>query len=186
MTIMSVTEPLVWIDMEMTGLEPDTDRVLEIAVILTDSDLNIIAEGPDLVVFQPEDVLAKMDDWNQKHHGESGLLDRVRASTVTETMAEDRVVQFLESRCAPKKSPLAGSSVHQDKRFLQRYMPRVDAYLHYRIIDVSSVKELVQRWHADVFNARPPKRNAHRALDDIRESIDELRYYRDKAFKPAH
>ncbi len=177
------TGKLVWMDLEMTGLDPDRERIIEIAVLVTDSDLNILAEGPELVVHQDDAILAAMDDWNRKHHGESGLVDRVRASTVTDASAEESIVAFLREHVGEREAPLAGNSIHQDRRFLRRYMPRVDAHLHYRLVDVSTVKELVARWHPDVYAKRPHKLGTHRALDDIRESIAELRYYRAAAFK---
>ncbi len=176
--------PLVWIDMEMTGLDPDRDCIIEIATIVTDSNLDVIAEGPELVIHQSDDVLEGMDDWNREHHGASGLIERVRASTVTEQQAEELTLRFLERHCEPGTSPLAGNSVWQDRRFLRRYMPSLDAFLHYRIVDVSTIKELVQRWYPEVYERTPVKQTAHRALLDIRESIEELRFYRDTVFRP--
>ncbi len=174
---------LVWMDLEMTGLDPERERIIEIAVLVTDGELNIVAEGPELVVHQDEALLAAMDDWNKKHHGESGLIDRVRASTVTEAAAEEAILAFMREHGAERELPLAGNSIHQDRRFLRRYMPSVDAYLHYRLVDVSAVKELVSRWYPEAYAKRPHKVGSHRALDDIRESIEELRYYRATAFK---
>jgi oligoribonuclease len=174
---------IVWMDMEMSGLEPDRDRILEIATIVTDADLKVIAEGPELVIHQPESVLDAMDDWNRKHHGESGLIERVRASRVTEAEAEDATLEFLRGLCEPRTAPLAGNSIHQDRRFLYRYMPRVSDHLHYRLIDVSTVKELGRRWFPSVLDRMPSKRNAHRAIDDVRESIEELRFYRRNLFR---
>lgn len=177
------TDRLVWIDLEMTGLEPERDRILEAAVIITDGQLEVVAEGPNLVVHQSDEVLAGMDDWNQRHHGASGLIKRVRASTLTEAEAEAQLLAFLEAHVGKREAPLAGNSVHQDRRFLARYMPAFDAYLHYRIVDVSSVKELVARWNPQAYAGRPNKKGTHRALDDIRESITELAYYRKSAFR---
>lgn len=177
------TDRMVWIDLEMTGLDPERNRIIEAAVLITDGNLELIAEGPNLVIHQPEDVLAEMDEWNQKHHKASGLLPRVRASTTTEAEAEAELVAFLKEHVGEREAPLAGNSVHQDRRFLARYMPTFDAYLHYRIVDVSSVKELVSRWYPAVYGARPGKRGSHRALDDIRESIKELAFYRKAAFR---
>ncbi len=174
---------LVWIDMEMTGLDPETDRVLEIAALVTDSELEIVAEGPSLVVHQSDDVLAGMDEWNTRTHGGSGLTERVRQSTLTDAEAEAQIMAFLEQHCPPREAPLAGNSVHQDRRFLVRYMPKIDAHLHYRIVDVSTVKELGQRWYPEAYGKRPLKRGNHRALDDIKESIEELRYYRSAFFR---
>lgn len=177
------TDRLVWVDLEMTGLDPERDRILEAAVLVTDGNLEILAEGPNLVVHQSDELLAGMDDWNQKHHGASGLIDRVRASTVSEAEAEAAILDFVKQHVGPREAPLAGNSVHQDRRFIQRYWPGFEAYLHYRIVDVSSVKELVQRWNSEAYSSRPNKRGSHRALDDIRESIAELAHYRKHAFR---
>ena len=174
---------LVWMDLEMTGLDPERDRILEIAALITDAQLQVVAEGPNLVVHQPDELLAAMDEWNTQHHGESGLTERVRSSTVSERDAEEAVLAFLAEHCAPQTVPLAGNSVHQDRRFLRRYMPTVDAFLHYRIVDVSTVKELGRRWYPEAYARRPQKNATHRALDDIQESIAELRYYREAFFK---
>lgn len=174
---------LVWMDLEMSGLDAQVERILELAVLVTDADLNIVAEGPELVVHQPDELLERMDEWNTSHHAKSGLTERVRASTVDEEAAEAFVLAFLEEECVVGETPLAGNSVWQDRRFLARYMPRIDAFLHYRIVDVSSVKELARRWYPTAFDAAPAKRGAHRALDDIRESIEELRYYREHVFR---
>ncbi|MCA9612588.1 MAG: oligoribonuclease [Sandaracinus sp.] len=174
---------LVWIDMEMSGLDADRERILEIAVLVTDGELNVIAEGPNLVIHQSEELLAGMDEWNTKHHGASGLTKRVRESTVDEAVAEAAVVGFLKEHCQPKAAPLAGNSVHQDRRFIARYMPVLDAFLHYRIVDVSTIKELGRRWFPKEHDARPQKRAQHRAMDDIRESLEELKYYRKAFFK---
>ena len=174
---------LVWVDMEMTGLDPYKDQILEIATLVTDSELNIIAEGPNLAVFQPEEVLAGMDEWNQTHHASSGLIARVRASQESVASAERKSLEFVASHCKPKTSPLCGNSVWQDRRFLDRLMPDLNNHFHYRIIDVSSVKELARRWYP----ALPPlaKKESHLALADIRESLEELRYYRRSFFLPA-
>jgi oligoribonuclease len=169
---------LVWLDMEMTGLDPERERIIEMATIVTDSDLNVVAEGPVLVVRQPESLLAAMDDWNQRQHGASGLLERVRTVGVSEQEAEATTLAFLEQHVEKKRSPLCGNTIWQDRRFLTRYMPTLESYLHYRMIDVSSIKELVQRWRPDLA-AGYSKRNEHTALADIRESIEELRYYRE-------
>lgn len=172
---------LVWIDMEMTGLEPEKDRILEIAVLVTDPDLNILAEGPNLAVFQPEETLQAMDEWNQTHHGRSGLLDRVRSSTETVEQAEAQVLAFCSRHLKPKVSPLCGNSVWQDRRFLMRYMPALNDFFHYRIVDVSTVKELVRRWYPQV--PAYQKTESHLALADIRESVGELRHYREHVFR---
>ena len=167
---------LVWIDLEMTGLDTDSDRILEIATIVTDCYLNEVAVGPELAIRQDEQALANMDSWNTKHHGSSGLLDRVRASDVDEAEAERRTLEFLQQHVAAGESPMCGNSICQDRRFLHRSMPRLEQYFHYRHIDVSTLKELYGRWLG-----KPSwnKGGAHRALADIRDSIDELRYYRD-------
>jgi oligoribonuclease len=178
------SDRLVWIDLEMSGLDVGRERILEIATIVTDGQLRVVAEGPELVVHQPDALLDAMDDWNAKHHGESGLVDRVRASTVDEAEAERRTLEFVAAHVAPRSAPLAGNSVHQDRLFLDKYMPKLSAHLHYRNVDVSTVKELVRRWYPAAFEARPKKKGNHRALDDIRESIEELRYYREAAFAP--
>ena len=170
--------------MEMTGLDPSVDRILEIAVLVTDGELNVVAEGPDLVIRQSEAVLERMDEWNKTHHGQSGLLDRVRESSIDEAKASAEVLKFLKEYTLEKKAPLGGNSVHQDRRFLVRYMPEIESWLHYRNIDVSTLKELVQRWYPKAYASRPPKKGQHRAMDDLNESIEELRFYRDSVFLP--
>ncbi|MCB9555940.1 MAG: oligoribonuclease [Deltaproteobacteria bacterium] len=167
----------------MSGLDPETDHILEIAVLITDGELNLVAEGPELVVHQPESVIAAMDAWNTEHHGASGLIERVRASTVTVAQADQQVRDFVAAHCAKRAAPLAGNSIHQDRRFVCRYMPLLDAYLHYRNVDVSSLKELCRRWYPEAFAGAPKKKGTHRALDDIYESIAELRYYRREIFR---
>ncbi len=172
---------LVWLDLEMSGLDPDSCQILEIATIVTDADLNILEEGPDLVVHQPQAVLDAMDSWCTEHHGQSGLTAQVQASTISVAAAEAETIAFLQKHCEPGKSPLCGNTIGQDRRFLVRYMPALSGFLHYRSIDVSSIKELARRWYPDL--GSPPKQEAHRALGDIRESIDELRYYRERIFR---
>lgn len=175
---------LVWLDMEMTGLDPARERIIEVATILTDGQLVEIGVGPDLVIHQPEDILAGMDDWNKKHHGASGLIDRVKASSVTEGDAEAQTLEFIKQHVGAKERPvLAGNSIHQDRRFIRRYMPALDARLHYRMVDVSTIKELGRRWYPQTMTKMPPKNESHRALDDIRESIEELRFYRANLFR---
>ena len=171
------TANLIWIDLEMTGLDPDTDLIIEIATVITDKDLNILAQGPVIAVHQSDEALAAMDDWNQKHHGQSGLIERVKASVINDAEAERLTIDFLKDWVPANTSPICGNSIGQDRRFLYRYMPTLEAYFHYRNIDVSTLKELAARWAPavkDGFN----KESTHQALDDILESIEELQYYR--------
>jgi oligoribonuclease len=180
------SDVLVWLDMEMTGLEPDKERIIEMATILTDGNLVEIAVGPDLVIHQSDELLAAMDDWNTKHHGGSGLVERVKASTVTEAEAEEQTIAFINAHVPAKERPvLAGNSIHQDRRFVRRYMPLLEKRLHYRMVDVSSIKEVARRWFPTITSKQPQKKETHRALDDIRESINELRFYRQHVFLPA-
>jgi oligoribonuclease len=172
---------MVWIDMEMTGLDPEKEKILEIATIITDGNLNILAEGPDLVIHQPSSILKGMDEWNQAHHAKSGLIEAVKASTMTVKKAEQLTLEIIQEYCKPKKAPLCGNSVHHDRRFLLKYMPKIDSYLHYRHVDVSSLKALIARWYPK--DKEPPKGKSHRALSDIRESIAELKFYRERYFK---
>ncbi len=167
----------------MTGLDPERDQILEIATLITDDQLEVVAEGPVLAIAHPEEVYEAMDEWNREHHSASGLLARCRAEGVPLREAEERTLSFVRQYCAPRSAPLCGNSIWQDRRFLARYMRELDQYLHYRIIDVSTVKELVRRWYPR--GPRPPeKKHAHLALDDIRESLAELRFYRDQYFVP--
>ncbi|MDW5378210.1 oligoribonuclease [Halomonas sp. HP20-15] len=168
---------LVWIDLEMTGLDPDKERIIEVATLITDSELNPVAEGPVLAVRQSNELLAAMDEWNTKTHGESGLTARVKASGVDTAEAERRTLEFLKQYVTPNSSPVCGNSVHQDRRFLEREMPELLAFFHYRNLDVSTLKELAKRWNPAALKGFE-KRNTHQALDDIRESVDELRHYR--------
>ena len=172
---------MVWIDMEMSGLDPDKEVILEIATIITDGNLNILAEGPDLVIHQPTCILRKMDQWNQDHHSKSGLIESVKASTMTVKKAEQLTLEVIGEFCKPNKAPLCGNSVHHDRRFLMKYMPKIDGFLHYRHVDVSSLKALIARWYPK--DKEPAKGKSHRALSDIRESIEELRFYRERYFK---
>ena len=172
---------LVWIDLEMTGLSPQNDRIIEIASIVTDIHLNIVGEGPVLAIHQSEERLQNMDAWNTKTHGENGLAELVRNSTIDEQEAERQTLRFLRKYATKGRSPLCGNAVCQDRRFLDRYMPNVSAYLHYRHLDVSTIKELAKRWRPELV-AVSKKFSSHRALDDIRESINELRIYRDNFF----
>ncbi|WP_110647363.1 oligoribonuclease [Salinicola peritrichatus] len=173
---------LVWIDLEMTGLDPNRERIIEVATLITDDNLELIAEGPVLAVHQPQALLDGMDDWNRKTHGDSGLIERVRASLVDTAEAERRTLEFLAGYVTPGSSPVCGNSVHQDRRFLEREMPALNNFFHYRNLDVSTLKELAKRWNpaaAESFT----KRNTHQALDDIRESLAELRHYRETFLK---
>jgi oligoribonuclease len=172
---------LGWIDLEMTGLDPKDCVILEIACLVTDKDLNILAEGPVLAIHQSDATLDAMDDWNQKHHGHSGLIRRVKDSTVTAEEAECQAIAFFTQHLKPKTSPLCGNSIHMDRLFISKYMPKLEAFFHYRNIDVSTVKELAKRWYGP--DAQPKKAEKHQALDDIRESVGELRHYREKYFK---
>ena len=169
---------LIWIDLEMTGLDPSSDRIIEIATIVTDKNLNILAEGPVFAIYQTEQVLNAMDEWNQRTHGASGLIARIRDSQVTEADAEKDTINFLAQWVDKAKSPICGNSICQDRRFLARHMPELERYFHYRNLDVSTLKELARRWKPDVLS-KVNKKNTHTALDDIRESINELAVYRE-------
>jgi len=173
---------LAWIDLEMTGLDPERERIIEVATLVTDKELNILAEGPVLAVHQSDALLDAMDEWNTRTHGESGLVERVRASHVTEAEAEQQTIAFLERWVGAGASPICGNSVHQDRRFLVRYMPALERFFHYRNVDVSTLKELARRWAPEVA-AGYTKESSHRALDDIRDSVRELAYYRKQLFK---
>jgi oligoribonuclease len=175
---------LAWIDLEMTGLQPDSDRIIEIATVVTDRDLNVLAEGPVIAVHQSEAVLSGMDAWNVRTHGASGLTERVRASRIDEAAAEQATVAFLEEWVARGVSPMCGNSICQDRRFLARYMPALERHFHYRNLDVSTVKELARRWAPAVL-AGVVKGDAHQALDDVHDSIRELRHYRATFLRPA-
>jgi oligoribonuclease len=182
---MAGSDLLVWLDMEMTGLDPANERIIEIATILTDGQLTEVAIGPALVIHQADEILAAMDDWNTTHHGASGLTQRVRESTITDADAEAQTIAFINAHVSAKDRPvLAGNSIHQDRRFIRRYMPLLEKRLHYRMVDVSTIKELARRWYPQALTRQPPKHDTHRALDDIRDSIDELRFYRSQVFLP--
>lgn len=173
---------LIWIDLEMTGLNPDHDRIIEIATLVTDPELNILAEGPVFAVHQSDSTLAGMDDWNTRQHGGSGLTERVRQSQISEADAEARTLEFLRQWVPAGKSPICGNSICQDRRFLYRHMPQLEAYFHYRNLDVSTLKELARRWQPEVLKGLK-KSSSHLAMSDIQDSIAELRYYREQLFK---
>ncbi|MEP6624367.1 MAG: oligoribonuclease [Acidimicrobiia bacterium] len=170
---------LAWLDLEMTGLDTNRHTIVEIALLITDAELNVVDDGIDLVVHATPDELARMDDFVVGMHTKSGLLPQIQAATLSLPAAGDQVLAYLRDRVAEHSAPLCGNSIGVDRRFLDRYLPAVDQYLHYRSIDVSSLKELARRWHPEVLKGQPAKRSTHRALDDIRESIEELRYYRE-------
>ena len=173
---------LVWLDMEMTGLDPEKERIIEVAVVVTEPDLTIVAEGPVLVIHQPDALLDGMDSWNRSTHGKSGLTDKVKASTLTEAQAELALIEFLSKYVPAGKSPLCGNTVSQDRRFMFNYIPKLEQFFHYRTIDVSTLKELARRWKPELLKGFE-KRSKHQALADIYESIDELKYYRDTFIK---
>jgi oligoribonuclease len=175
---------LVWIDLEMTGLKPDSDYIIEIATVVTDKELNVLADGPVMAIHQPEDVLARMDDWNQRQHGSSGLFARVRASRTTAAEAEQRTLEFLSPLISGGSSPMCGNSICQDRRFLARHMPALEHFFHYRNLDVSTLKELARRWAPGVADSFV-KQGTHLAHADIHESIRELRHYRARLLAPA-
>jgi len=179
---MSRADHLIWIDLEMTGLDPDRDRIIEIATLITDADLNVVAEGPVMAIHQSDEVLAAMDEWNQHHHGVSGLIDRVRTSGVDEQDAERITLDFLGRYIEPRRSPMCGNSICQDRRFLARHMPRLERFFHYRNLDVSTIKELARRWRPELLNGLK-KRATHVAMDDVKESIAELSHYRAQFFR---
>ncbi len=175
---------LLWLDMEMTGLSPETDRIIELAIVVTDADLNTVAEGPVLVVHQPDEVMNGMDSWNKGTHGKSGLIDRVKASQLTEADAEAQMLEFVKQHVPPRTSPMCGNSICQDRRFMARAMPQLEAFFHYRNLDVSTLKELAKRWRPGLCETFK-KSNKHEALADIYESIDELKFYREHFIRNA-
>ncbi|HXZ95516.1 MAG TPA: oligoribonuclease [Burkholderiales bacterium] len=173
---------LIWIDMEMSGLNPDADKILEVAIVVTDSDLKTVAEAPVLVVHQPAALLEAMDEWNKSTHAKTGLIDKVKASSLDEAQVEAQLIAFLSQRVPAKASPMCGNSICQDRRFLARHMPQLEAYFHYRNLDVSTLKELVKRWKPEIAGGLT-KQGRHEALADIYESIEEMKYYRDHFIK---
>lgn len=177
------SDNLIWIDLEMTGLNPEKERIIEMAIIVTDSELNIVAEAPVFAIHQSDELLNAMDSWNTKQHNASGLVARVKSSQVTEAAAESAMLDFLKQYVPAGKSPMCGNTVYQDRRFLTRYMPELEKYFHYRLVDVSTLKELALRWAPRIYSGLQ-KESKHLALDDIRESIEELKYYRGHLFNP--
>ena len=172
---------LIWLDLEMTGLDPDSERIIEIATLVTNFDLTEVIEGPNLVIKQPLEFLENMDEWNTVHHGQSGLLGCVKITTISQRQAEEETLDFLVKHSKKGESPLCGNSISHDRRFLNRYMSELAAFFHYRNIDVSSIKELVKRWHPDLLKGFS-KQSSHRALSDVRESIEELKFYKENFF----
>lgn len=178
-----LTSRIVWMDLEMTGLDVKKDRILEISCLITDKDLNVVAESPTLIIQQPEQVLSTMNEWCIAHHGDSGLTEASRNSKLSTEKAENLLLEFLKKNVPEKSCPLAGNSIYMDRMFLSSHMPRVNEYIHYRIIDVSSIKELCRRWNPSVFSKQPKKLLAHRSLDDIKDTIEELKFYKLNLFK---
>lgn len=181
-TLVKSDDNLIWLDCEMTGLDPETDRLLEIAVVITGPQLQPRVEGPVIAIHQSDELLNKMDAWNKGTHGRSGLIDKVRASTIDEEQAQAQILQFLRKYISKGKSPMCGNTIGQDRRFLVKYMPKLEAYFHYRNIDVSTIKELTRRWKPEITTGFK-KAQKHTALADVHESIDELQYYREQVMK---
>ncbi|XP_034539504.1 small fragment nuclease, partial [Notolabrus celidotus] len=185
MSSTAMSQRMVWVDLEMTGLDIEKDQIIEMACIITDPDLNLIAEGPNLIIKQPDILLDGMSEWCKEHHGESGLTQAVRDSKISLEQAEYEFLSFIRQHTPPGQCPLAGNSVHADKKFLDKYMPQFMYHLHYRIIDVSTIKELCRRWFPEEYKMAPQKKASHRALDDIQESIKELQFYRTNVFRES-
>lgn len=179
---MQNAENLVWLDMEMTGLNPEHDRIIEVAMIITDKNLNTLAQSDIFVIHQSDEMMDNMDEWNTATHGRTGLTERVKASSLTEAEVEEKLIAFLQEWVPEKTSPMCGNTIHQDRRFMVRYMPKLENYFHYRNLDVSTLKELARRWRPEIAKG-VIKRGAHQALDDIQESIEEMKYYRDNFLK---
>lgn len=175
---------MVWMDLEMTGLNPEKEKIIEIATIITDGELNILEEGPNLIIRQSPRLLARMDEWNTKQHTKSGLVDMVKKSKIRTHDAERETLRFITKYCYPGKAPLCGNAIHHDRRFVIKYMPELNRFLHYRNVDVSTIKAIVDRWYPKS-KEQPKKKESHRALDDVRESIEELRFYRKTYFRDA-
>lgn len=181
---MQNAQNLVWLDMEMTGLDPEKDRIIEVAMIVTDSQLNILAQSEVYVIHQPDDIIDHMDKWNTTTHTRTGLISKVKASTWTEAKVEQKLLDFMAQWVPENSTPMCGNSIHQDRRFMVRYMPKLEAYFHYRNLDVSTLKELAKRWNPAILKGLV-KKGAHQALEDITESIEEMRYYREHFLKIA-
>lgn len=179
---MDKKQNLIWLDLEMTGLRPKSDLIIEIGTLVTDADLNLIAEGPVFAIKQPDEALSAMDEWNQSHHGASGLIEKVKNSKISVSDAEQQTLEFLREYTEKGSSPMCGNSICQDRRFMANYMQELEDYFHYRNLDVSSVKELAKRWKPDVFNGLI-KKGSHQVMDDIKDSINELKHYREHFFK---
>ncbi|KAL4707605.1 hypothetical protein ACJJTC_001650 [Scirpophaga incertulas] len=177
------TKRIVWVDLEMTGLDFENDHILEIACLVTEGNLDMVAKGPDIVIHQSDDILDNMDQWCVAQHGQSGLTEASRKSTTSIADAEKQILDFVSAHVPKGRCPLGGNSVYMDKLFIKKYMPKLDSYLHYRLIDVSTIKELAKRWYSKEFSAIPNKKFSHRSLDDILETIQELKYYKENIFK---